>query len=294
MHLERAVRHVAFRIEIAVEAVAGRKPVDQLDAADLDQPVALIGIEPGGFGVEHDLAHAGVLSDSPSRQAGNRAQNAKNLCTSGIEGTRAESTMKCARARFSASGIWRASSASSRSAVMPGRDSTRARCTSAGADTTTTASTLLLAAGLEQQRDVEHDHARAARRLLVQKSVRDRAHQRMHDRFEPLDRVRIADQLPGKLARDRSFRRPSRPGNAASTGRDRLAFVEPVHHRVGIVHRHAGLAEKSAVVDLPMPIEPVRPRMNIAASVSALRPDIGLESSRAAPASPSARRRTSA
>ena len=83
VHLERAVRHLAFGVEVVVEAIAGRKPVHQLDTADLDQPVALVGVEAGGLGVEHDLAHAVVLRclrtgaasagpglpDSPPRQA---------------------------------------------------------------------------------------------------------------------------------------------------------------------------------------------------------------------------------
>ena len=62
VHLEGGLRHVAFRIEVAVERLAGRKAIDQLDAADLDQPIALDGIEAGGFGVEHDLAHWNLAS----------------------------------------------------------------------------------------------------------------------------------------------------------------------------------------------------------------------------------------
>jgi hypothetical protein len=36
--------------------------VDQLDGRDLDQAVALIGVEAGGFGVEDDLAQHGFRS----------------------------------------------------------------------------------------------------------------------------------------------------------------------------------------------------------------------------------------
>src|SRR5450759_5721486 len=50
-------RYFALRIEIAVERRAGRNPVEQLDAADLDQAVTLQGIQPGGFGVEDDFTH---------------------------------------------------------------------------------------------------------------------------------------------------------------------------------------------------------------------------------------------
>ena len=59
------------------------------------------------------------------------------------------------------------------------------------------------------------------------------------------------------------------PGNAASIA------APPRPHRagargVGVMHRHALLREKRAVVDLPMPMEPVRPRMNIVNSARQL------------------------
>ena len=50
-------RHLALRVEIAVEGRAGRNPVEQLDAADLDQAMTLARVEAGGFGVEDDFAH---------------------------------------------------------------------------------------------------------------------------------------------------------------------------------------------------------------------------------------------
>jgi preprotein translocase subunit SecB len=54
-------RNVPFRVEIAMEAAAGGKTVEQLDAADLDDPMALIGVETCGFGIENDLAHASAM-----------------------------------------------------------------------------------------------------------------------------------------------------------------------------------------------------------------------------------------
>ncbi len=57
---EGALGHVALGIHVAMEVLSGRKAVEQLDAADLDQPVALQGVEAGGFRVEHDLAHAAM------------------------------------------------------------------------------------------------------------------------------------------------------------------------------------------------------------------------------------------
>ena len=49
--------HVAtVRIDEAVKLLAGRDAVQQLDAADLDQAVAIAGIKARRLGVEHDLA----------------------------------------------------------------------------------------------------------------------------------------------------------------------------------------------------------------------------------------------
>ncbi len=57
VHRERLRRHAALRIEISVERLAGGDAVDQLDAADLDQPMAVQRIETRGLGIEHNLAH---------------------------------------------------------------------------------------------------------------------------------------------------------------------------------------------------------------------------------------------
>src|SRR5579871_2359848 len=54
---EGVLGYVPFRIEIAVKRLPGGKSIDQLDASDFDQPVALIGVKAGGLRVEHDFAH---------------------------------------------------------------------------------------------------------------------------------------------------------------------------------------------------------------------------------------------
>ena len=53
----RLGRHAALGIEIAMKSLARRYAVDQLDAADLDQAMALERIKPRRFGIEHDFAH---------------------------------------------------------------------------------------------------------------------------------------------------------------------------------------------------------------------------------------------
>jgi hypothetical protein len=40
MNRERLLRHVAFRIDVAVKELSGRHPVEDLDAADFDDAIA--------------------------------------------------------------------------------------------------------------------------------------------------------------------------------------------------------------------------------------------------------------
>ena len=117
--LNAAVRHVAFRIEIAVERVAGRKTVDQLDAADLDQPVAR-DRDRARWSRCRTRSRASRLSprgESNYRRFGILATAARICRTWARAGSIPceLSTTKSARRRFSASGICRASNASSRS-----------------------------------------------------------------------------------------------------------------------------------------------------------------------------------
>src|SRR5205814_2957224 len=56
VHVDRVAVNVALGIEVAVELEAGGDAVDDLDAAELDQPVAFVGVEPRRLGVDDDLA----------------------------------------------------------------------------------------------------------------------------------------------------------------------------------------------------------------------------------------------
>ena len=62
MHVKCFRRHVAFGIDVAVEGLSRRHAVEDLDAADLDQPVAAQRIEARGFGIENDFAHGFSLN----------------------------------------------------------------------------------------------------------------------------------------------------------------------------------------------------------------------------------------
>ena len=145
------------------------------------------------------------------------------------------------------------------SRVMPGRARTRSRWTSGGAVTTTHLVHPVAPAGLEQQRNVEHDQRRALRRdgrsRKASASARTSGWTIASSRFSAAGR-----RARGSASRSRSTA-PSVtvPGNAALDQRRRRARIEAMHRLVGVMDRNAGVAEHRAVVDLPMPIEPGEP-----------------------------------
>src|SRR5262249_43680186 len=51
-------RHVALGIDVAMKGLSARNAIDELDAAELHQSMALEGIKPRRFGIEHDFAHS--------------------------------------------------------------------------------------------------------------------------------------------------------------------------------------------------------------------------------------------
>jgi hypothetical protein len=58
MHVEGLIGHVAFGVQMTVPHPPRRDAVDQLDTADLDDPVAVERVEPRGLGVEDDFAQS--------------------------------------------------------------------------------------------------------------------------------------------------------------------------------------------------------------------------------------------
>ena len=57
VHGESFGRHVAFRIDVPMKGLSGRHPVENLDAADFNQPIAPQRIEASGLGIENNFAH---------------------------------------------------------------------------------------------------------------------------------------------------------------------------------------------------------------------------------------------
>ena len=101
----------------------------------------------------------------------------------------------------------------------------------------------LVPAGLEQQRDIEHDHLGTGGLSLAKELGLGSAHQRMHDLLQPPQRLLVAGDALAKRGtvdlavlghtRKRRFDR-----------RDRRTFVKPVDRGIGVVHRHALLREQ--------------------------------------------------
>jgi hypothetical protein len=69
VHLGRRVVDLAFGVQIDMQGAAGQAPGDDLEAADLDDPMALIGRQPGGLGIENDLPHEPAAGLGPGAGA---------------------------------------------------------------------------------------------------------------------------------------------------------------------------------------------------------------------------------
>ena len=150
-------RHVAIGIEIGVEMPAGFDAIEYLNAADLDHAVAAGGIEPCRFGIEDDFPHRGDYSRAASPRQARMSRDLRAQLWIGRRRCRSRSRRG---ARFSASGICRA-----RIAFEPGRRSSRPR-EHPGAlhlgrrrDDDDLVE-FLLAAGLEEQRNLEQERRR--------------------------------------------------------------------------------------------------------------------------------------
>ena len=57
VHVLRGAVDRPVRAQVAMERAAGLAAIHQLDAADLDDAMSLLRLQPRGFGVEDDLAH---------------------------------------------------------------------------------------------------------------------------------------------------------------------------------------------------------------------------------------------
>ncbi len=67
MNIEGALFHVTIGPQVAMKIVAGGPPLHQFDAADLDDAMALAGLQASGFSIEDDLTH-GRLPGNDARR----------------------------------------------------------------------------------------------------------------------------------------------------------------------------------------------------------------------------------
>jgi len=65
VHLLRGLVYFAVGLQVLMEASAGQSAVNHLDAADLDDAVALGGIQSGRFRIQYNLAHDLKVSVNP-------------------------------------------------------------------------------------------------------------------------------------------------------------------------------------------------------------------------------------
>ena len=267
-------RHRPLGIEIGVEGAPGGHAVDHLDAADLDHPVAALGIEPGGFGVEHDLAHRRDYRAPRRRLARAQAVQRRKACppaapprarVSASDGAGVDHVVG-ARALF---GVGQLQREDLRELLRRSCRAGRARARAArlgGAETTSTASTSLAppfsnSSGMSNTTSVAPACSR-------RKSCARRAHRRMDDRFQPRRALRDRRTPPRRAWPGRRPSGPVVPGKAASIAGS-SAPPGPCKRCTAASASNTGTPSASniaATVDLPMPIEPVRPRTNGPAS----------------------------
>lgn len=101
-----------------------------------------------------------------------------------------------------------------------------------------------LAAGLEQQRDIEHHQIGTAPGMALQKLPLGRPHQRMQDRFEAAERLPVAEHAPTQLAAiDRAVFQDSRKRRLDRCHRLAAGAEQRMHGRIGIVHGNAHPAQ---------------------------------------------------
>ena len=52
---------IAFRVDVVVKMIVGHMSGKHFHTADFNDPVAIVGVQAGRFGIEYDLSHKSVL-----------------------------------------------------------------------------------------------------------------------------------------------------------------------------------------------------------------------------------------
>ena len=189
-----------------MECLARRDAVDDFDAADLDQAVAVKRVKTGRFGIEHDFAHETLscrwrrrLGRIRRRQSSDACPRAFSTRTMSRTCARASlepcelSTTKSARRRFSRPASAARATQRTCSSVIPGRPRTRARCTSAAPIPPRRRRSARSPPVSNSSGTSSTTTRRAAGLRLARKASRACRDQRMHDGLELRQRRGIAE-----------------------------------------------------------------------------------------------------
>ena len=235
-------RHRPLGVQIDVKDAAGRDVAHELEGADLDEAMTVVGLEAGGLGVKDDLAHqlrcrivACFLAQSrhdPPHLVKCIVEAAAGIHNEigvgplvGIGGLAGQQPVELL--------LGHAGSGEGAPTLDLGGGAHHHEAIHGA-----------VAADLEQQRNIEDDE-----RLLRRRGGRDEAgfglaHQRMDDGLERRQGGRVGEQQGGEPvaidgAIDQRFgeKRCNRGDGAAARG------IEPVHLEVGVEHRAAELGE---------------------------------------------------
>ena len=135
--------------------------------------------------------------------------------------------------------------AASLAGVMPGRRKARWACSIGLVANHGHGIDAAIAAGLEQQRHVEHHQLGSGAAGAPQEPLLARAHQRMHDGFERAQPIGLADHRPTEHGAVDAAGGAATAGESRDHGCDRLpsGCEQGVHLGVGIEHRHAERSE---------------------------------------------------
>src|SRR5262249_50083144 len=182
----------------------GRDAIDELDAADLHDPMPLERVESRRLRIEHDFAHvyipavAATESLSPLRHCSNRVKDRTHLGARRFKATRSvhdkirptlllviRHLLREDRVEFVYGHAWPFGRA--RPLPLGRRESHPHRITPA------------LTAGFEQERDVEHRNLLVPRLGFSQQPPLPLLHERMNDRLEPFQRCNITEDTRRQL-----------------------------------------------------------------------------------------------
>ncbi len=234
-------RNVALGVDQSVEMPSGRQVVQQFQRGHLDDPVAKLRFQAGGFRVEQDGA-AHLRTSLISRLS----------AFSDAWRDRPVRITTSARRRFSASGIWRAITAAMSASLIRRRARIRCICTARGAETTTIRSTRW-SPPVSSSSGMSSTTARVA----TPPGARDEGalllpHHRVQNALQPGQRIRFAQhRVTQRRPVDRAVAHRAGKRRRDRAHRPAATRLQSVHRGVRVEHRDACPAERRGGRRLP-------------------------------------------